>query len=118
MNEIKFIPYIKDFKKLITKLIAKQNAHKIKCILIGDVEDSIDETMHLYLTQQLIEITYENTTYQMRINQGNKQGIYRNLKRFICLVPIHLYTESKKDGPYTYFRYEKKLKLIRELIDC
>jgi hypothetical protein len=117
MNEIKFIPYIKDFKNLITKLIKEQNAHRLKCILIGDVE-SVEETAHLYLTQQLIEITYNNTTYQMRINQGNKQGIYRNLKRFICTIPIHFYTESKKDGPYTYFRYEKKLKLIRELIDC
>ena len=74
--------------------------------------------MQFYLSSGLIQITYKTNTYEMRINQGNKQGIYRNLKRFICLVPIYFYTPSKKDGPYTYFRYEKKLKLIRELIDC
>jgi hypothetical protein len=119
MKEIKPIQYVKDFKALIGEFIRKQNAHKIYGIIIGASEDDDTENvLFLYLNPQLIEITYKDTTYQMSINQGNKQGIYRNLKRFICLVPMYFYTKSKKDGPYTYYRYEKKLKLIRDLIDC
>ena len=116
MKEIKPIQYVKDFKNLISEFIRKQNAHKIDYISIGG--NDVEKVLGLYLNPQLLEITYDDTTYQMRITQGNKQGIYRNLKRFICLVPIYLFTESKKDGPYKYLRYEKKLKLIRDLIDC
>ena len=116
--EIKQVNYIKDFKNLITNFIAKQNAHKLEYIQIGVEPENLKNSMQLYLSAGLIQLTYKDETYEMRINQGNKQGIYRNLKRLICLIPIYLYSTSKKDGPYTYLRYEKKLKLIRELIDC
>lgn len=116
--KIERINYIKDFKNRITKFIALQNARKLEYIQIGADPEKLKNSMQLYLSAGLIQLTYKDETYEMRINQGNKQGIYRNLKRLICQIPLYLYSKSKQDGPYTYLRYEKKLKLIRELIDC
>lgn len=113
----KIITTVPEFKKLIMRFKELANNHQFDRIEIGcNPELEIHNVCYLFLTRDIIEISFNDVLYTMQINGHNRLGIYRYLKVLICLGPIWLHSASKVDGPYTYLRYEKKIKLIRELL--
>lgn len=113
----KNISTVPEFKKLIMHFKTLANSHQFERIEIGESPElEINNVCYLFLTKDIIEISFNDQLYTMQINGHNRLGIYRYLKVLVCLGPIWFYTITKEDGPYTYLRYEKKLKLIRELL--
>lgn len=111
------ITTVPEFKKLIMSFKAKANSHQFLRIEMGESPDtSIENVCYLFITKDILEITYNNEIYTMPVNGKNRLGIYRYLKVLVCCGPLWLYTAFKEDGPYTYLKYEKKLKLIRECL--